>query len=274
MLLAAVCLSLASHLCGVVQNLPFAPESDEAVFVERAAAIARTGSLNPGWFGHPGSRTIYPLAALFRAAAALHVFDLAPPGWWGPRTGDSDIPPGYYLLGRLLSVLYGVMSVPLVYLVGRRAFGARVGLAGAWLFSLCPLAVQYGRIVRSDSAALFFGMLALVACLGVYDRPGIGRRCLAGACIGLGIASRYFMVVLIPVLLMVDAAVRLRRGAGASGGKLLAGAAAGLLSACTAFALSTPYFFIDFTAVRGDLAFQANPAHLGYDGLGFAGNLA
>ena len=51
--------------------------------------------------------------------------------------------------GRSLSVVFGVLTVWLVYRVGRHAFGdARVGLWAAWLAALSPLLVAYSRETR------------------------------------------------------------------------------------------------------------------------------
>ena len=66
-LAAIVAIALGLRLWGIKGDLPFVPHVDEPVFVVPAVEMAAKGNANPGWFGHPGSTVIYPLAAAFRA---------------------------------------------------------------------------------------------------------------------------------------------------------------------------------------------------------------
>src|SRR5512143_49438 len=69
--IAAIMLAaLPLYLWGIRRDLPIRCEIDEPPFVQAARRIVATGSLNPGWFGHPGSTVIYPLTA------AYYAFDL------------------------------------------------------------------------------------------------------------------------------------------------------------------------------------------------------
>ena len=261
--------SLALLAAGIKRDLPFTPEIDEPHFVEPAVNIAATGDLNPREFENPGSTVIYPLAGIYHVwNAVAHdgtLFRSDP----GLRATVESNPSEFYLLGRLLTISYAVMTVPLIFLIGRRAFGERVGLIGSGLFVLYPLAVTHAQMVRTDSAATFFGMLGVWMCLRLYDRPTTGNQILAGFAIGLAIASRYFMVALIPVLLAVGGMILWRQISQAD--KLKAtwvGIGAGVLAVAVGFAVTTPYFFLDFTAAWQEVTFQAGHSnHLGADGL-------
>jgi hypothetical protein len=127
--------------------------------------------------------------------------------------------------------------------------------------------VHLGRVVRSDSGAVFFGLLALWLCLRLLDEPRTRWCVLAGLGVGLAVSSRYFMVALVPAL--VAAAVlphrRALRPAIRSAGIALASAVGG-------FALSTPYFFLDwhaaFDSLQRENALGRDAAHLGLSRLG------
>ena len=260
--------ALAVHLVGIQRDLPYTPEADEPIFVKRSVCMASSGSLNPGYFGNPGSTVFYPLAAAYHVWNAV-AYDgpilQADPGL---ETRFETNPSEFYLLGRLLTVSYAVMTVPLIYLVGRRLFGERVGLIACGLFVLYPIAVTHAQMVRTDSAAAFFGALSLWLCLRVYDRPTLGNHFLAGAAIGLAIATRYFMAVLIPVLAGVNLLLWWRLIPGrqvVSAAWLKAGA--GLLAVAIAFAAVTPYLFLDFSAAWASVEHEARSTHLGHDGL-------
>ena len=203
-LLSVVSVAIVLHLWGIKRNLPFLPEADERAFVARAARIAASGDLNPGWFGHPGSTVIYPLAAVYYIWDGLfHRGSLVPSDPTQQAKFD-PVPSEFFLIGRLLTILYEILSLPLIYLIGRRIFSERVGLIASWLSLLSPFAVDYAKTVRSDSAAVFFGLLAFWLCLRVYDRPSKRNQVAAGIAIGMAIATRYFMIALIPVLLAVN----------------------------------------------------------------------
>src|SRR6202022_1470739 len=85
-------------------------------------------------------------------------------------------------------------------------------------------------------------------CLRRLDDPRIRWCGLAGLGVGLAIASRYFMVALVPVL--VAAAVLPHRHAL---GRAARSARAALASAAGGFALSAPFFFLDWHSALDSL---------------------
>ena len=108
-------------------------------------------------------------------------------------------------------ILLSVATIPLLFLVARRAFDDLTAIVAAFCWALVPLAVSYGSIVRTDAAGACFGLLSLWLCLVALDDPRPRHFALAGAAIGLAVASRYFMVALVPVLVAVWWIARSRR---------------------------------------------------------------
>lgn len=238
-LVALVVVSSVAHLWSLHRDLPLT-DPDESTFVAPAVQIAASGDLNPHWFGHPGSTVIYPLAGLF------HVWDALTGG--PVLTSNSELtaqfqrsPSTFYVIGRLWTIALSVGALPLLFLVGRRAFNTRVALIGAAIWAVLPLPVHYGRVVRTDSAGLFFGLLALYLCLRLLDEPRFRWCVLAGVAVGLAIASRYFMVALLPVL--VAAAVLPDRR---DHRRSVRSAGVALVSALGGFVATTPFFFLDW----------------------------
>jgi hypothetical protein len=278
-LIALVGLAFVLHIWGIRQDLPYLPQVDEVTFVPRAVHMAATGNLNPGWFGHPGSTVIYTLAASYHIwdVVAYHGNISQPDPELSARFKANSYE--FYILGRLLIIAYSTASLVFVYLVGVRAFGECVGVMGAWLALMCPLAVSYAQIVRTDSAAVFFGVLALWCCLRLYDRSTLRNQALAGVAIGLAIATRYFMVALIPVLLAVDSLVTWQQMAQPPEARperlnrVWLGAGVGLLSIAAAFALTSPYVFLDFKTAFASIAYEAQVSYPGYEGFTPLGNL-
>lgn len=67
-------MTFAFHVGGIRKNLPYTAEANEGTFVSLAMHIAASGNLNPGWFGHPGSTVIYPLAGMYHTWYTLTSF--------------------------------------------------------------------------------------------------------------------------------------------------------------------------------------------------------
>jgi len=73
--------------------------------------------------------------------------------YWLRLFGPSDVS------GRALSALCGVLTVALVYRIGRQLYDVPTGLWGAWLCAISPLLVRYSQ------EAKMYAWLVLITCL-------------------------------------------------------------------------------------------------------------
>ncbi len=272
-IVALLCLGAVFYFSGLRQTLPYIYSIDEPHLVKPAVAIAAGGGLNPHWFGNPGSTVIYPLALVYYVA---HSLSAAVSG------GQPDVqllstfaatPAPFYLLGRVLTAGYGLLSLALLYSVGRRVFDSTTALLAVFLATMQVVTVFHAQQIRTDTAGLFFGLLTLWTCLRLYDQPSALRRVQAGFAVGLAAASRYFMAICLLMLLATEMVIIWRnwRQTGSltlSGGQVVLG----LVSSVIAFAASTPYFFLDYEAALQSLQIEARSTHPGADGLGTLGN--
>ncbi len=95
----------------------------------------------------------HPLAQM----AALTAEDIHPPLYYALLAGWIGLlGPGPISL-RLLSVLFGVLAIPALYVAGRRFLGPRGGLLAAGLLAINPLHVYYSQEVR------MYGLVALLS---------------------------------------------------------------------------------------------------------------
>jgi 4-amino-4-deoxy-L-arabinose transferase-like glycosyltransferase len=262
---AIVIVALCATTTGLTKSLPYSTEADEPTFVNAAVHIAATGDLNPHWFGHPGATVIYPLAVMYRLA--------------GPAFGPADLQSQFatdattfYMLGRWLSVAYRVLAVPVVFLLGRATLGTSAGLIGAWLTAVLPIAVAHAQVVRTDSPATLFGLVALWQSVRIARCATWQRIALGGLAVGLAIATRYFMLALVPVLL---SAVVLGRWSGdrrwlpSVGHALLA-----LATVALGFILASPFALLDRVTLERSLTAENETNHVGADGLSPIGNFS
>jgi 4-amino-4-deoxy-L-arabinose transferase-like glycosyltransferase len=63
---------------------------------------------------------------------------------------------------RMISALFGVACVPLVYLIGRKFWGKLAGFSGAWLVSVNHFSIHYSRIGLNIIEATFFMLLFIL----------------------------------------------------------------------------------------------------------------
>ena len=62
---------------------------------------------------------------------------------------------------RFPAALIGILSIPLIYVVGRRLFGREVGLLASFLLTISPFHLQYSQEARMYTAMLLFSLFSL-----------------------------------------------------------------------------------------------------------------
>ncbi len=104
------------------------------------------------------------------------------------RTAIDIHPPFYYLIlhlwtlvagssaisVRLFSALVGIVSVPLIFVVGRRLFGVRVGIMAALAMALAPLQIYYSQEARMYALATLLVLASVYLCLTLLQREEKG----------------------------------------------------------------------------------------------------
>ncbi|MBU1262665.1 glycosyltransferase family 39 protein, partial [bacterium] len=65
----------------------------------------------------------------------------------------------FYITGRMVSVIFGVLSVLMVFLLARRIYGRNRALVSALLLAITPLFVIYTHTISTDIAMVFFVLL-------------------------------------------------------------------------------------------------------------------
>ena len=208
-LAAILTLALAVRLAGVAWGLPALYDPDEPLFMLCALKLLREGTLDPGWFGHPGTTTIYGIAVVeVLTYVGGHVAGLfASPGAF-VRAIYLD-PALVWLPARLLIVACSVGCVGLTYHVGARAFDPRIGLVAAGVLAVDALHVQWSQVVRTDVMASLFMLLSVLAALRVAAHGRWRDYLWAGALAGIATATKWPAATVVAALV---AAAALRAG--------------------------------------------------------------
>lgn len=250
------------RLDGVDFGLPALNDPDEPLFMMTAFDMLRNGTSNPGWFGHPGTITLYCLALVIAAVGVVGMMTGRFDGADGFASAVFADPSIVFLPARLFIVVCGIACVFLTYLIGRRLWGPRPGLIAAAILAVNALHVEYSQVIRTDVQASMFMLLCVLASLSIYDH---GRRrdyVLAGLLVGLACATKWPAAAIALGPVFVGLARRDYRMTGLLGmvtiGSLLA---------------ASPFLLIDHAAVMRDLTAEARPVHPGATGSGLFGNL-
>jgi mannosyltransferase len=132
-----------------------------------------------------------------------HVFNTV------PKTEST--PPLYYVLLwlwaqvfgtgevglRSLSAVFSTLTIPVVWLIGRRLVSDRVGLIAALLAAVNPLLFWYAQEARSYSLLLLLSAVALLAFVEAVESPTWRRLLLWGLASAVAFAAHYYAAVMI-----------------------------------------------------------------------------
>jgi hypothetical protein len=265
-------LALVIRLHGIGFGLPSLYDPDEPIFMVLALKLLKDQTLNPGWFGHPGTTTIYLIAlidaAVLGGGLITHQFgsvrDFAMAAYADPGL--------LFIPGRVAMALFGVGCVWLTWSIGRRLFGWTTGLIAAGLLAINSLHVMWSQVIRTDVMASFFMLAALLFSIRAAQRGRIVDYIASGCFIGIAIATKWPSAIVATTLIgaalfgwLAD-----RRSPSIEARNL----AAGLAAILVALFLASPYIFLDWQTVLANVGSEVRPRHhLAQTGEGFLYNL-
>ncbi|HEU4324747.1 MAG TPA: DUF2298 domain-containing protein [Roseiflexaceae bacterium] len=115
-----------------------------------------------------------------------------------------------FKVGRSLSVLWDLCSIVVVFLIGRRLYGRRVGLLASLLLALSVLPIQLAHFFTVDAMTALLTLLTIYWAVRVAQGGGLGSFALMGLSIGGAMACRVTLATL-GLVGIVAVAVRLAR---------------------------------------------------------------
>jgi hypothetical protein len=144
----------------------------------------------------------------------------------------------FFLAGRLMSVVYGLLTVWLIYLLAGGMYGHTAALLAAFFTAVAPALVMHSRYMTTNMPGLFWVVLAFYFLKELMDGGRTKHYLLAGMAAGFAMATRYSAAPLLP---MMCVAHYLAPGKG--GHRKLA---AGIAAAALFFLLGEPYALLDY----------------------------
>lgn len=186
LLAGILALSLGLRMWGTGFGLPAYTRyhPDEHALVERAASILWTGDWNLHRFNYP------PFYAYLQTSAYAAYF------LWGATQGQWNqvvpfILPQYYQVGRIVTALFGTLTVLACYLIAKRIGTRRTGLLAAALLGGSYLHVIHSHYATFDIMLAFLATMTLLFSELIYARRETKWYFLAGLFAGLAGATKY-----------------------------------------------------------------------------------
>ena len=262
--------AIAWRLNNIGFGLPSLYDPDEPIFMIKALELLTNGTLNPKWFGHPGSTTIYLLALIDVAVVGSGLASGAYASVDAFAKAAFANPGILFIPARVAMALLGVLAVWLTYLVGRRTHGTAVALIAATFLAFNSVHIAWSQVVRTDIHASVFMLASLLFAIRVGQRGRIADFILAGLFTGFAVATKWPAVTIFIAVLgatasrAIESRSQLKRD-------LLGVIVAGIALLVGVF-VASPFIFLDWQTVLANLSNEARPSHLGHTGAGFIRN--
>jgi 4-amino-4-deoxy-L-arabinose transferase-like glycosyltransferase len=270
LLATLVLVALCLRLWGIAFDLPYVYHPDEPVPIAISQNMLKTGDLNPHFFHWPSLLVYFNLLAYipyFFFGKLVGVFrtpyDILAPIQLAQGVTYSPMP-STVLLGRLVSVGFGIGSVVLTYKIGaqltNRTWG---GFLAATMLAASPANVLHSRWIAPDVIAVFFVLASVYASLRILREGKTWQYVMAGTCVGLAASSKYNAGLVVVCLVMAHF---LRLGAKGIKDRRLYLA---LLLSALWFFVATPFAVLDFPAFLEGLTYNSqhySSGHPGFEG--------
>ncbi|MDJ0706019.1 MAG: glycosyltransferase family 39 protein [Leptolyngbyaceae cyanobacterium MO_188.B28] len=255
------------RLYGIDWGLPYLYDSDEPIFVSAAYHILSNRDLNPHWFGAPATTVIYMLAGLYTLIFFIGRglgFFASPGDFQSLYFQDPTI---FYLSGRLISAVFGIATIIIIYLIGTKIFNRTIGFMAALFITINPLHVNYSKLVRMDVLMTFLILLALWYCLKILENNSLSNYILASFFMGLAIATKYPAVIFTITIVLTYIISN-----GWQSRRYLKPISSTIACIAGAF-LGSPFLFLDFQRVLLDVTKENRTQHLSGTGEGLIQNI-
>ena len=193
-------LAFSVSVVGLDWGLPYVWNADEKVSL--AADMIARDSANPKYFVNP-SLHAYLVTALVELAYATEpgqrveesidvLARMTVPGQPGRRLHFL-----WYRLARLLSVLGAMLTIWLIFVLGRHQFGEPTGLVAAALLAVTMGLANLAHFATPEATLFVFVVATLVAADVVAARGNTRDYILAGVALGLACSTKYTVGLLV-----------------------------------------------------------------------------
>lgn len=184
-------IATAFRLIGIRWGLPnqlhdFTYHPDEVFQVGAMLRVAFITGLDPEFYSYPSG--YINLGAVAMKLAVGHGMSL-----------ESMVGP--YMVARIVVVLLGILTVPIIYSAGTRLYGKVCGILAAAIFAVMPLHIVHSHFATVDVPAAFWVAATMLAAAVVVEKPTLKTYLAAGIFAGFAVGTKYNVaLVMFPVI--------------------------------------------------------------------------
>ena len=267
---AIILIGLGLRCLNLGFGLPAMYDPDEPLFVLKAFKLLDDHTLNPAWFGHPGTTTIY-LLALIDVVVALVGLSSGRFANLSQFAAAVYAHPGLiFVPSRAAMVLIAVGTIWVTFLLARRLFDPPTALVAAAFLSLNGLHIAWSAVIRTDIQSSLFMLASMLFGVRAAQDGRMRSFVIAGLFAGFATATKW------PgggaLIASGGAALHLWR-AERDGKLLITRWIASGLSLLAGLFVASPYIFLDWPMVVASLGGEVAAGHLGHNGAGLVDNL-
>lgn len=142
--------------------------------------------------------SVRTLSEIWQGTAA---YEFNPPLFYGIEHVMLQIGNNEFIL-RFMPALFGILSIPVFYLVGREFLDRNVGLIAAAGCAFSPFLIYYSQTARAYTLMLFFIAMAALFCLKALKDPSLKNWGIFGVFSAFALWSHYYAIVTITGLVL------------------------------------------------------------------------
>ncbi len=198
-LLLIILFALALRLYGINFDVP---HPDDYITVQGAmhygpahAPLNRFGLY--GLYVWPAFTMVYIQSVLFSLYFIVGKISGLFPDMESFRNLYLSDPSSFHLIGRIMSVLFGIGTVWVLYHLGKKLYNHKVGLIAALFLSASFMHSMHSQYIRPDISSTLFSVLAILYCLLILEKGDLKSYAAAGIVTGLATATKFTSAVLI-----------------------------------------------------------------------------
>ena len=136
------------------------------------------------------SLSYLPQTAVLAASDALYRMTDRPPFSIFGESRDGNSPTAYWL-ARMVNVVYGTLSLWLLFVIGRRLYSPEVGLLAAAVLAAFPRHLTSSTEFKPDILVILLTLITFYWTLDAAARPSLGRFLRVGLGVGLAVSTKY-----------------------------------------------------------------------------------
>lgn len=162
---------------------------DERFTFKNVSAILKHGEYKPRHAFYL-SLSYLPQTAALAASDALYRMTGRPVFSIFGDSGDGNSPTAYWL-ARMVNVVYGTLSLWVLFVIGRRLYSPEVGLLAAAVLAAVTRHFTSSTEFKPDILVILLTVVTFYWTLAAATRPAVGRFLRVGLGVGLAVSAKY-----------------------------------------------------------------------------------